>query len=207
MNSKPYHHGDLRTAIIEKGIEVISENGVAALSLRKLAAACGVSEAAPYAHFANKKDLLGAIENHVSSKFAAVLKDSVKETGETLEGLVCLGGAFVMFFARNRPYFDLIYSHLDIKAGGEHKYEPYDFIVGFMSKLFDSLDYPKDLRLKTFIAHLSFIQGLTLTALIDNDKDVDAMEERTRDMLSSNYLLFADTVVTRPMPEGHDKGK
>jgi len=110
MSNKSYHHGDLRTALIEKGIEMITENGDAALSLRKLAKACGVSEAAPYAHFANKDDLMGAIESYASNKLSIALKESVKETGETTEGLTNLGCAFVMFFVHNPQYFELIYN-------------------------------------------------------------------------------------------------
>ena len=74
MGETSYHHGDLRTAMIEKGIEMINTYGVNSLSLRKLAAACGVSHAAPYSHFVNKEDLYLAISNHVTDKFATVLR-------------------------------------------------------------------------------------------------------------------------------------
>ena len=87
MKPKPYHHGDLRTVMIEKGIEFINEHGAKSLSLRKIAAACGVSHAAPYSHFAGKEELLTAIEKHITEQFAAALKESVKETGATPEGL------------------------------------------------------------------------------------------------------------------------
>ena len=190
MSVKTYHHGDLRTALIEKGIEVIGENGVAALSLRKVAAACGVSEAAPYSHFKNKKALLEAIEEHISEKFTAALKESVKDAGETLEGLVCLGCAFIMFFANEPKYFDLIYRELDIKAGGGNKFAPYDFIQDFMFKLFDNINHPPELREITFFAQLAWIQGLMLLALIDSNKDKSIWEERARAALSTNYLLF-----------------
>jgi len=206
MSKKTYHHGDLRTALIEKAIEVIDEKGVEGLSLRKVAAACGVSEAAPYSHFANKKELLAAIESHVLDKFASALKESLKDT-DGLEGLVNMGCAFIKFFAHNRQYFDLIYSHLDVKAGGDDKNEPYDIIVAYMLRLFDSMDYPKELRLKTFISYFSFVQGLTMFTLIDTDRDdVTAMEERARDLLSTNYLLFMNTAPTLPKSDGQNEG-
>ena len=50
-----YHHKDLRNALIETGIQLVSTEGVNAFSLRKVAAACGVSHAAPYSHFQNKE--------------------------------------------------------------------------------------------------------------------------------------------------------
>ena len=53
-----YHHKDLRNALIETGIQLVSTEGVNAFSLRKVAAACGVSHAAPYSHFQNKENSL-----------------------------------------------------------------------------------------------------------------------------------------------------
>jgi len=190
MASKTYHHGDLRTALIEMGIEVISENGVEALSLRKLAKACGVSEAAPYSHFANKKELMSAIENHVTSKLAKALRESVEQTGETPEGLVELGCAFVMFFVHNPPYFKLIYDHLGIEAGGGYEYEPYDFIMGFMQKIFADIYHPQELHGLTFVAQFSFMQGLALFALLVDNYDLKEKEDAVRKILSTNHLLY-----------------
>ena len=192
MKNKPYHHGDLRTAMIEKGIEMISENGVAALSLRKLAKACGVSEAAPYGHFANKNDLINAIEHYVSNKLSTVLKESVKETGVTTKGLVELGCAFVMFFLHNPQYFELIYTHLSIKAGGEYKYEPYDIIENFTQALCEKIGHPPELHGFIFFAQFSFIQGLALSSLMIKNYDAVAKEAGVRKVLSTNHLLFSN---------------
>jgi len=194
MKSKPYHHGDLRTAMIEKGIEMISENGVAALSLRKLAKVCGVSEAAPYGHFANKNDLINAIEHYVSNKLSTALKESVKETGVTTEGLVELGCAFVMFFVYNPQYYKLIYNHLDIEAGGEHRYEPYDIIETFIQTLCEKIGHPPELHGLIFFAQFSFIQGLALSSLMIKNYDVIAKEAAVRKVLSTNHLLFSNNI-------------
>lgn len=58
MTKKQYHHKDLRNALIEKGIEIVNSEGLYSFSLRKVAAACGVSHAAPYSHFQSKEELL-----------------------------------------------------------------------------------------------------------------------------------------------------
>ena len=60
MEKKPYHHGELRKALIENGIEFINKYGEEKLSLRKVAEKCGVSNAAPYAHFKDKDDFVNA---------------------------------------------------------------------------------------------------------------------------------------------------
>ena len=190
MKTKPYHHGDLRTVMIEKGIELIDEHGVKGLSLRKIAAACGVSHSAPYSHFASKDELLSAIEKHITDKFAMALKASVGDAGETLEGLIRIGCAYVLFFARNPEYFRFIVFHADIKVGEEHEYEPYDFLREFILKLFEATDSPKELWLKTFIAHFAMIHGLASVAVMTGSSQIPAWEKLLPDILSTNYLLI-----------------
>ncbi|HSO20249.1 MAG TPA: TetR/AcrR family transcriptional regulator [Desulfosarcina sp.] len=60
-NQRPYHHGNLRRALIQAGSRMIEDKGLAALSLREVARAAGVSHTAPYRHFKDKADLLAAI--------------------------------------------------------------------------------------------------------------------------------------------------
>ena len=190
MNNKSYHHGGLRTAMIKKGIEMIIENGAKALSLRKVAAACGVSHAAPYSHFANKEALFSAITDYITDKFTAVLKDSVKEASETLEGLFQMCCAYVLFFARNPEYFHFIFSRSDIYVGDGHEYEPYDFYIAFMKKMFDKMDYPQELRLKTVTAQWAMIHGLAALAVMSESDKIHEWEEKVPDILSNNYLIM-----------------
>ena len=58
---EPYHHGDLRNALIQAGLAILAEEGVDALTLRAVARRAGVSHAAPYRHFTDKEALLAAI--------------------------------------------------------------------------------------------------------------------------------------------------
>ncbi len=68
MDNKPYHHGNLRSALVEAGLELISMEGEETLSLRKAALKCGVSNAAPYAHFNNKDEFIAAIQQSICCK-------------------------------------------------------------------------------------------------------------------------------------------
>lgn len=56
-----YHHGDLASSLIATATTMIKEDGIEALSLRKLAQRIGVSRTAAYHHFTDKNDLLAAI--------------------------------------------------------------------------------------------------------------------------------------------------
>ena len=189
MDKKAYHHGDLRTVMIEQGIKLINEHGAKALSLRKLAAACGVSHSAPYSHFSSKEALLSAIENYITVRFAAVLRESVKENGETPEGLFKMGCAYVLFFVRNPEYFRFVFWHSDITVGVGHKYEPYDFYMEFMEKMFGKMGYPHAQRKKTAYAQWAMIHGLASIAIMSDEDEIEKWEEWVPDILSKNYII------------------
>jgi len=61
LPDRPYHHGDLRRAIVAAALEILSETQSHDFSLRELARRAGVSHNAPYKHFAEKRDLLAAV--------------------------------------------------------------------------------------------------------------------------------------------------
>jgi AcrR family transcriptional regulator len=58
---KPYHHGDLRRAVIETALQLVTEEQDWTFSLREVARRAGVSHRAPYNHFPEKLDLLAAV--------------------------------------------------------------------------------------------------------------------------------------------------
>ncbi|SNQ49598.1 Transcriptional regulator, TetR family [Frankia canadensis] len=61
VDSRPYHHGALRSQLLAAGLELVKAEGVGALSLRRLAREAGVSSGAPYHHFADRAELIAAI--------------------------------------------------------------------------------------------------------------------------------------------------
>ena len=60
-NKPRYHHGNLRSALIECGLELIDEKGIRALTLREIGSRLGVSRSAAYRHFKDKAALLSAM--------------------------------------------------------------------------------------------------------------------------------------------------
>ncbi|CAM5741957.1 TetR/AcrR family transcriptional regulator OS=Streptomyces alboniger OX=132473 GN=CP975_06060 PE=4 SV=1 [Streptomyces alboniger] len=81
--SRPYHHGDLRRAILAAALDVIAADGPGALSLRDLARRAGVSHAAPAHHFKDRTGLLTAIAAEGFGLLAATLADAadLKDAG------------------------------------------------------------------------------------------------------------------------------
>lgn len=76
---KTYHHGDLKNALIQAGVEILAKDGVGGLSLRKVASRAGVSHAAPYAHFADKQALIAAISTEGFRQLYGRVNDVVEK--------------------------------------------------------------------------------------------------------------------------------
>ena len=101
VESRPYHHGDLRRALVEAARRLLEAEGPSALSLRAVAREAGVSPAAPYHHFKDKAELLDA----VASEGWDMLNESMSAAKDSVEGrqqLTALGIAYVCF-ARDNP--------------------------------------------------------------------------------------------------------
>lgn len=111
MPSKKYHHGDLKNSLVQAGMELLSQQGVEALSLRQVASRVGVSHSAPYAHFNDKQDLIAAISAEgfrlLYERIAAVAQSSkAGSAGRLLE----TAWAYVTFALENRACFKLMFS-------------------------------------------------------------------------------------------------
>ncbi|MDG5802019.1 TetR/AcrR family transcriptional regulator [Streptomyces ossamyceticus] len=80
---RPYHHGDLRRAILRAALDVIAADGPSALSLRDLARRAGVSHAAPAHHFKDRTGLLTAIaaEGHALLATTLTEADDLRDAG------------------------------------------------------------------------------------------------------------------------------
>ena len=122
MVNKPYHHGNLRNEMIEKGLEYIGNYGVESLSMRKLADSTGVSSAAPYAHFQNKEDFLDSVESYITDKFSQTLRKAISDCKDKNTLLLEMGISYVLFFYKNPLYYQFLFNnrHLDLDT-----YEPF----------------------------------------------------------------------------------
>lgn len=105
-----YHHNDLKSELIEKGLKLLDEEGYAVFSLRKVAKACNVSHAAPYRHFKNRDELIRAIALEAMYKFNQSLQEAVdKYPDDPKSQLKEMGYSYIKFFAENPEYFRLIF--------------------------------------------------------------------------------------------------
>jgi AcrR family transcriptional regulator len=115
---KTYHHGNLRAALIEAGLELIAEKGVRAFTLREIGARVGVSRMAAYRHFTDKAKLLGAMREAGFAKFAAALEEGRDQAGRGFAARMHAMGVAYVQFAREYPaYFEVMFGGAQDVAG------------------------------------------------------------------------------------------
>jgi len=105
-----YHHGDLRPALVDAAIAVISERGVRGFSMAEASRRLGVTTAAPYRHFADREELLAAVAARGLTVWAAMLAGAAEAADTPATGLAAMAGTYVRFAARHRPLFDTLFS-------------------------------------------------------------------------------------------------
>jgi AcrR family transcriptional regulator len=104
-----YHHGNLREALLDRALEVLSEGGVGAFSMREAARRAGVSQSAPKHHFGDARGLLGALAARAYRDLCDRL-DRVDVAGAGVrERVAALAGEYVAFARENRALFDLMW--------------------------------------------------------------------------------------------------
>lgn len=108
--NKPHHHGDLRNALIQAGIALLTEGGAAALTLRKCAARAGVSHAAPTHHFEGLPGLKAEIAHEGLRMFRDYMLAAAAAAPATPRGQlkgICRG--YLTFAQENRALFNLVF--------------------------------------------------------------------------------------------------
>ena len=105
----PYHHGDLRDALIAAAQEILEANGLASLSLRGVARCAGVSPAAPYHHFPDKQALLDAVAERGFDALTAAMTTRMDKVSGGAARLDASGIGYVAFAVANPALFGLMF--------------------------------------------------------------------------------------------------
>lgn len=196
IKQQAYHHKDLRNALIEAGIELVSKEGINGFSLRKAAAACGVSHAAPYSHFHNKEELLEAMQLYITEKFSERLESSIQENHNSSEILKDMGVTYVTFFVENPTYFQFLYSQSNIKIDlslsmpDNENYKPYIIYKNIVSRILIQAHYPKEKQNDAIITLWAFIHGITSLATMSNVSYDSDWKQKVLDFMEIFQLSF-----------------
>lgn len=106
---RPYHHGNLRRALIDEALATIQAEGVDALTLRAIGARLGVSRSALYRHFADKRALLTAVATEGFTALREKLVAAWEDGGRDEAAFRAMGAAYVRFAIENPSYYRVMF--------------------------------------------------------------------------------------------------
>jgi AcrR family transcriptional regulator len=109
--ARSYHHGNLRSALLEHAERSLAARGASELSLRELAREVGVSHAAPRRHFADKQALLDALAEDGFERLGRELEAAMAAAGGSLrEQLRAFARAYVRFATAHGALLELMFA-------------------------------------------------------------------------------------------------
>lgn len=107
--SSPYHHGQLRDALLQEAQTVLAGPGLAGLSLRDLARRIGVSPTAPYHHFKSKADLVAVLISDALGNLEGAMLAALEGIDDPAEQLQAIGVAYVLFAVDHPALYRLMF--------------------------------------------------------------------------------------------------
>lgn len=191
--TRPYHHGDLKRCLIEAGIELINDEGEKNFSLRKVAAKCDVSHAAPYSHFKNKDDMINAMQNYVTELFMEKLNDAVNSALAANLGyekaVLQLGKSYIMFFVDNPQYFRFLFSqpcmkiNLNMDDDGSSNYAPFELFRKNIFKALENYNMNDEQKKDAVISSWALVHGVASIATMKNVVYDKLWEDKIYDLI------------------------
>lgn len=170
-----YHHPDLHTALVRAAAAAIERSGYENLSLRELAESLGVSRAAPYRHFADRRALLAAVAADGFDRLTAIYNANADQ--KTPQARLAAAGRAYLAFAADRPQLFRLMFVSDLLGQSTAPPDPAlirsagEAYVVFESLVAATLDRPDDRAIKAAaIAIMSTSYGFALLRMNDRLK-------------------------------------
>lgn len=182
MTAKPYHHGNLRTALVEAGAELARTAGPDGVVLREVARRTGVSHNAAYRHFADRDELLAEIASIAATQLETAMLarlDEVDETDPALRArarLRATGRAYVEFAVAEPGLFRVAFSPTEAKTGDQHDAAPYVLLGHVLDELVEAGAVAAEDRLGADVACWAAVHGLSVLLLDGPLRDLSPEE-------------------------------
>lgn len=107
---RAYHHGDLRAALVAIAREFVRESGAEGWSMREASRRAGVSQAAPYRHFAHKTALLDAVGADAYGDLERRYREALRANTDPAQEALVVARAYLRFAFEEPRLFRLIFS-------------------------------------------------------------------------------------------------
>lgn len=131
---KPYHHGDLRAALVDAAVDLIAERGVRGFSVAELSRRLKVTAGAPYRHFASRDELLAAVAVRALRAFGQALAAGASPVSPPERRLAAMAANYVRFAAQRHALFSVVFDvGLDKKDRDPELRRAYEAVEGMLS--------------------------------------------------------------------------
>ncbi|MDO3650633.1 TetR/AcrR family transcriptional regulator [Nocardia mangyaensis] len=207
MKRTSYHHGDLRATLMDACLRLIESEGLAAVSLRRVARQAGVSSGAPYHHFADRAALLSALSVDGFQRLAADLAAARAAAATPLAALTDLAAAYVRFSRDHPAQFRLMFrpelsqpeKHPDAHLAGDAAFE---VLAESVAECVADGVLPADRAEILAIAWWSLAHGLASLWLDGQlDKRSEQMGTHTPDLVDAIMRAFTALITPAAAPD------
>lgn len=161
---RPYHHGNLREALIEAALKLIAETGAKGFTLRELARRAGVSHNAPYRHFESKDELLSAVAAQGFEELDESMKSAARRESTSLEQWRATGIAYIDFALRRPEHFTVMFDE-DVQERTGAGERAFLTLVSFVEACERSGDIPAGDPIPTAMAAWAIVHGIAKLAV------------------------------------------
>jgi AcrR family transcriptional regulator len=178
VTTKPYHHGNLRAALVEAGAELARTAGPDGVVLREVARRTGVSHNAAYRHFADRDELLAEISDVASDQLERAMRrrlDRVTETDPAVRARARLretGRAYVEFALAEPGLFAVAFCPTDVEDASPAGAAPYMLLGQVLDELVEAGVLSPTDRLGADVVCWSAVHGLSVLLLDGPLRDV-----------------------------------
>ena len=144
MSAAPYHHGNLRAALVEAAAELARVEGPSGVVLREVARRTGVSHNAAYRHFADRDELLEAVAQLGMERLETAMRDGMAKIRSrdpavaARRRLAEVGRAYVHFALDEPGLFEVAFAGKELPDDGSEASGPYAVLQGALDDLVDT---------------------------------------------------------------------
>jgi AcrR family transcriptional regulator len=166
---RPYHHGNLREALLQGALRVIAEAGPEAFTLREVARRAGVSHNAPYRHFRDKQALLAAVATEGFRELTQAMLEAGEKKSGALDKLKQSGLAYVAFAIRRPQHFTVMFD-APVSRSKDAEYvqasqESFKALMTFIRNCQDAGQLPPEKTLERALTAWSLVHGIAKLAV------------------------------------------
>jgi AcrR family transcriptional regulator len=211
---KAYHHGDLRRALLDATLTLAAERGATGVTLREAARTAGVSQTAPYRHFADKQAMLAAAAAEGFHLFLREATQCVAEAGPDPKAQGSrMVETYVRFALEHRAYFRLMFGHgsppknasPELQAVARDAFQLFFRALGSCLQSGDDEATVKEVQFRLWaLGHGIAMLALEKQILFDVSPEV--LARTTRDAIDDLLTISVTTAAKRAESRGRRRG-